>query len=199
MRNNLRGFTLVELLVVIAIISILAGLLLPALNTAVESSRSAACASQLKQIGLKALMYADDYSGMLPSAADDAPYFEWYKQLGISPASSKNHESLIVCPCASRTYTAGPWRTYGWNEGGNGRKTHMRASRIHNASQAIWLCDSIETAGVPGWGDPVIYVAGTPINHVDFRHRRAANFLFFDNHTRAMREFDVTSGMWLYP
>ncbi|MHC4885274.1 MAG: DUF1559 family PulG-like putative transporter [Planctomycetota bacterium] len=65
MTRKLSGFTLVELLVVIAIISVLAGLLLPALAKAIESARLIACGSQLKQIGVGFMMYESDF-GSIP-------------------------------------------------------------------------------------------------------------------------------------
>jgi len=56
-----RGFTLIELLVVIAIIAILAAILFPVFARAREKARQASCLSNLKQLGLADLMYAQDY------------------------------------------------------------------------------------------------------------------------------------------
>ncbi len=56
-----NGFTLIELLVVIAIIAILAAILFPVFAQAREQARKITCVSNLKQLTLGWLMYAQDY------------------------------------------------------------------------------------------------------------------------------------------
>ena len=64
-----RRFTLIELLVVVAIIAILAAMLLPVLGRARLQAKKAVCVSNLKQLYLATVSYADEGDGILPYEA----------------------------------------------------------------------------------------------------------------------------------
>ena len=64
-----KGFTLIELLVVIAIIAILAAILFPVFAKAREKARQSSCLSNMKQMGLASMQYAQDYDEKLVPTA----------------------------------------------------------------------------------------------------------------------------------
>lgn len=77
------GFTLIELLVVITIITMLIAILLPALRQAREAAQAIACASNERQMGVAAFLYADSYDGWsVPgqcySASGSIPFKLWW-------------------------------------------------------------------------------------------------------------------------
>ena len=69
MKKGLRAFTLVELLAVIAVISVLAALLLPTMELALEQSRRTVCAGNHRQLYLSVSCYASDWNDRMPYQA----------------------------------------------------------------------------------------------------------------------------------
>lgn len=64
--HRANGFTLIELLIVIAIIALLAAILFPVFSRVRENARRTACLSNMKQLGLGMMQYAQDYDEKLP-------------------------------------------------------------------------------------------------------------------------------------
>ncbi|HJN16124.1 MAG TPA: DUF1559 domain-containing protein [Armatimonadota bacterium] len=99
--KSTRGFTLIELLVVIAIIAILASILFPVFSRARAKARAAKCLSNMKQLSLAMIMYADDYDELLPQATPNwTPAPTDYNlptwDQAIMPYT--RNEEMLICP-----------------------------------------------------------------------------------------------------
>jgi prepilin-type N-terminal cleavage/methylation domain-containing protein/prepilin-type processing-associated H-X9-DG protein len=197
-----HGFTLIELLVVIAIIAILAAILFPVFAKAREKARQSSCLSNLKQLGLGALQYAQDYDEQLPTALVNGA-LSWcatgntWRQ-NIQPYL-KNTQ-IYVCPSASgqgNACAAGSDIAYlghygasaGWAERGT-RAYYALAS--HEAPAETFLL------GENGDSDWVMEPTGglctltyTAPGWVAFRHSEGANFGYLDGHVKWLKREEV--------
>ncbi len=203
-----RAFTLIELLVVISIIALLIGILLPALGTARESGRSTTCLSALRQWGIAAAAYMNDYKSYLPgennlsnpSTGPDPG--AWYNELPTYVNASRYHQvfdgtanptmyknqNIWWCNTARVLYGppavtgGGNAFDYAWNAILNGTGTYGP-----NRSSTI---DHIRTDGLPSvsniviMSEPTSRVPTVSIGSLDDRHHgeQKVNVLFADSH-----------------
>lgn len=191
--NLRRGFTLIELLVVIAIIGILAGLLLPALAQAKESSRRTACANNLRQVALAIRLYADDHADSLPVLPDPNPYPNgvgaFYKELVKGYVGLKGPlvpgEKIFVCPSDRKihldrghAYTSYTFNGYEVSEGSLPRITGKRLSAIARPSAAVLA------------GEWTAFFGGAGHPFREGRHPDAKNIVgFVDGHVAQTKIF----------
>jgi len=204
-----RGFTLIELLVVIAIIAILAAILFPVFARAREKARQTACLSNLKQMGLACMMYAQDYDEVLPrhcyQPRPAIPFGDWPWSYAVQPYA-KNTQ-LFRCPSNTG------WRNeakccggYGYNltttpSGGGVGCSAQPMARITAPAGLIMVTETADGSGGVAWcgywnresdtGDPT-YV------HTTGRHNEGSSSIFADGHAKWLKQTEIlrTRGYW---
>lgn len=182
-----RAFTLIELLVVIAIIAILAAILFPVFARARENARRASCQSNLKQVALGFLQYAQDYDGILPRAETDVAgsttNLNWAESIQPYIKSTQ----IYQCPSDSKAVgsAAGAY-TYTYSYGYNARLNFINESQINNSAITV-LNYEIEGSTTPQ-SSTFVNLMGTAAT----RHLDGSNWSFADGHVKWLRPGKVS-------
>jgi len=163
------AFTLIELLVVIAIIGILAALLLPVLGRAKESGRSAACLSDLHQIGIALQLYVQDNQNIMPTmydaiASTNSPPGTNLATVNIVLTNYLGAPEILRCPSDDRRLYEDTGSSYAWNNLLNGEDAeHLEVFKIHFDPHQIPVFydkEAFHRARGPGKGVNFLYADG---------------------------------------
>jgi len=221
-RKPSGGFTLIELLVVIAIIAILAAMLLPALARAKESSKRANCLSNLHQMGIGMLIYADEHNGVMPRGNFPIWWQVLTPQFGGKRTTDYAKVHIYTCPSYPDKrqlicYVVNAWQFSSPRDQFGSEITGLtRLNRFQRPAETIYLADNDSASWRPviteiGSSDTLRNDVWSP-DHLPYRtggrivsnlrrvalarHGRGSALLYFDGHSATKKAQLITVNDW---
>ena len=200
------GFTLIELLVVIAIIAILAAILFPVFARARENARRTSCISNMKQLNLGFILYAQDYDERFSNVAATTTTTVGCPTLPTKPCNLSwpvrvypyiKNTDVFNCPSKPDTRwigdtigTSGATSvSYGYNYKFSGKTL----SSLAYASQTVMTADQA--------GSSAYYLKELPepTRYLSVRHFDGAVLGYADGHAKWMKIRENSAGEPIYP
>jgi prepilin-type processing-associated H-X9-DG protein/prepilin-type N-terminal cleavage/methylation domain-containing protein len=203
-----KRFTLVELLVVIAIISILAAMLLPALERAREAANAASCQNNLKQIGLAMQMYASE-TGFLPGKGVTPHDLIWWTAKIAPYLGTDTTADGYIASTAQTPYYVCPSdpepKIYGWQYVGSQGLSYGVDHFVHKTDGTVSgypIARIVGPAGTVSTFDGTRYAyAHYSDSDIPYRHggERAINVLYCDGHVSRFEGPGFIFPAWVNP
>ena len=221
-----KAFTLIELLVVIAIIALMMGVLMPALQRVRKQAKGVVCRSNLKQIGLAAGLYAEDYDLFIPRSAGWSsitqmrPWFQCFMPYLAQEAVGDDYRTVKMFRCPSypdKEQTLG-YVVNGWPDQEDSPNWHnTKLTESEHPATTIYLADNedgswrtiIRSATDRDLTRNDVWTE-THLPHSDSRdigtgrrvararHRQGCNVLLLDWHVEWMAAETMTVSMWRF-
>lgn len=159
-----KGFTLIELLVVIAIIAILAAILFPVFARARAKAQQSSCLSNVKQLQLGLLMYAQDADNT------NCPVATWQSTTGGIYPYLKNTQ-ILVCPSNSAV---------GFSYGMNNNLDKKADALIMYPAEMLGIIDTNNTNAVTA-------ASSSAASAALCRHMDGSNMSYTDGHAKWLK------------
>jgi len=217
-----RGFTLIELLVVIAVIALLTAVIVPALKEAKKRTQGAVCSSNLRQVGVGVLLYAEDNENIIPSNSGGDISMSWavsfLPYLGAGSKEIFDYREIDIYNCRSYPvkeqtidYVVNSWGDLDDEEFMGG----FNITKFRHPGGKVYLADNEDGDWRPIIEDEKDFNANRGVLDVwdtehlpsgpdgqrrvaKQRHRDGCNCLYLDGHSDWVKGEVMTEMMWHY-
>ena len=222
-----RGFTLIELLVVISIIALLMAIMMPVLRKAREQGKDVVCRNNLRQIGMAANFYAEQYGLLIPRSAEWGgnikPWFQLFMPFLSQRPVGDDYRNVKIfrCPSYPDKEQTLCFVVNGWGyDGDNDSRMQGKPTRLTECPRpatTIYLADNEDGP----WRTIIKKASDRDVTRCDVfrpshlpnsdsqditggrrvaraRHKNGCNVLFLDWHVGWMAAEEMTTAMWNY-